>query len=82
MTVKMRLRSFLLNVLLLLLTAFAASAQPVAAQPEMADALRQDAKFWVVVTVIAVVTLGMFVYLIRLDGKVRKLEDRVRDQAS
>lgn len=69
------------TLLATLLTAFSAAAQP-ANQPEMADALRQDAKFWVVVTVIAVVTLGMFAYLIRLDGKVRKLEDRVRNQPS
>ncbi|MGR3808917.1 CcmD family protein [Jiulongibacter sp. NS-SX5] len=41
---------------------------------EMADGLRQDGKFWVVVSVISVVTLGILIYLFLLDRRVSKLE--------
>jgi bacteriorhodopsin len=41
---------------------------------EMADGLRQEGKFWVVVCVIALVTAGILFYLFMLDRKVSKLE--------
>ncbi|WP_095533182.1 CcmD family protein [Jiulongibacter sediminis] len=40
----------------------------------MADGLRQDGKFWVVIAVVAVVTLGILLYLFLLDKRVSKLE--------
>ena len=40
----------------------------------MADGLRQDGKFWVVIAVVAVVTLGILLYLFLLDRRVSKLE--------
>ncbi|AWV98321.1 CcmD family protein [Arcticibacterium luteifluviistationis] len=42
---------------------------------EMADNLRSDGKFWIVIMVVAVVTLGIIIYLFTLDRKVRKLEE-------
>lgn len=56
--------STLLNLLLILLQA----------DVEMADGLRADGKFWVVVAVIGTVTLGIIIYLISLDRKISKLE--------
>lgn len=44
------------------------------ADVEMADGLRQEGKFWVVVCVIALVTAGILLYLFLLDKKVTKLE--------
>ena len=73
MTKMMRHSALTLLLFLLTLTGL---AQAPAGQPEMADALRADGKFWVVVVVVAIVTLGMFGYLIRLDGKIRRLEER------
>ena len=43
-------------------------------QPEMADALRQDGKFWVVVVCLSIILLGILSYLILLDRKVTKME--------
>ncbi|MFT6880462.1 MAG: hypothetical protein ACI9DJ_002859 [Algoriphagus sp.] len=43
---------------------------------EMADGLRADGKFWVVILVIAAVTIGIMIYLFMLDKKVRKLEEK------
>ncbi|MBC7449580.1 MAG: CcmD family protein [Hymenobacteraceae bacterium] len=47
---------------------------------EMADALRADGKIWVVAGVFAIITLGVLVYLFRLEGKVTTLEKRVRGE--
>lgn len=41
---------------------------------EMADRFRADGKIYVVVAVVLVILIGMFVYLVRLDGKISKLE--------
>ncbi|MBC6612591.1 hypothetical protein H8B15_16835 [Hymenobacter sp. BT507] len=48
-------------------------------EPEMADALRQSGKIYVVVTVIAVVLAGLLFFLISLDRKISRLEKEVRD---
>ena len=61
----------------LLLLASAAFAQTSAAEPEMADALRQSGKIYVVVLVLVIIVTGLLVYLIRLDGKVSRLEKEV-----
>lgn len=53
----------------------------MAQQPvEMADQLRADGKIWVVVAVIAIVFVGIVIYLVRLDSKIGKLEREVNDQ--
>ena len=49
--------------------------------PEMADALRQSGKIYVVVLVILIILSGLLAYLIRLDGKVGRLERELRDEA-
>lgn len=41
---------------------------------EMADALRQSGKIYVVVAVIAVIFIGLAIYLFSLDKKISKLE--------
>lgn len=42
--------------------------------PEMADLMRSSGKIWVVVAVLAVIFAGIFLYLIRLDRKLTRLE--------
>jgi len=57
--------------------AIAAVAQeaPVVGQDiEMADTLRAEGKIYVVVLTLVSILAGMFVYLIMLDKKVKKLE--------
>ena len=76
-----RLPSCLLALLLGLLAAGPALAQATAAaaanQPEMADALRRDGKIYVVVLVVVLIVAGLLLYLLRLDGKMSKLEKEV-----
>lgn len=41
---------------------------------EMADRLRADGKIYVVVAVVVIILLGLFLYVIRLDRKISRLE--------
>lgn len=41
---------------------------------DMATAMRSNGKIYVVVTVLAIILLGFFLYVIRLDRKISKLE--------
>ena len=66
--------ALLLPLLLLVGTAF---AQANTGEPEMADALRQSGKIYVVVLVLVIIVTGLLVYLIRLDGKVSRLEREI-----
>ena len=47
-------------------------AQPV----EMADGLRSDGKIYVVVTVLSVVLISLFVYLFKVERKIKDLENK------
>jgi hypothetical protein len=43
---------------------------------EMADTMRSNGKIYVVVCVISVILAGIIIFLITIDKKVRKLENR------
>ncbi len=43
-------------------------------KPQMADALRASGKIYVVVTVLLIILLGLFIYLINTDKKIARLE--------
>ena len=45
------------------------------AEVEMADGMRSEGKIYVVVGIILIILLGLVVYLITLDRKVKKLEN-------
>jgi len=47
---------------------------------EMADVLRANGKIYVVVAVVVLVVLLMVVYLIRLDRKIGKLENEMKEK--
>jgi CcmD family protein len=65
---------------LLLLGGAALAQAPAAAEPEMADALRASGKIYVVVLVLVIIVTGLLVYLVRLDGKVGRLEKEVENR--
>jgi len=54
----------------LLFSSFIASAQNV----QMAETMRSEGKIYVVIAVLAVILVGLFLYLITIDRKVSKLE--------
>lgn len=47
---------------------------------EMADTFRADGKIYVVITVVAIILIGLLVYLISLDKKIGKLEKEYNNQ--
>ncbi len=55
-----------------------ATAQ-VASEPVMADALRENGKIYVVITVIGIIFLALIVFLIILERKLKKLEDKINN---
>ncbi|WP_151085814.1 CcmD family protein [Hymenobacter baengnokdamensis] len=69
--------AWLLPLLLLAGPVLAQASAVAADQPEMADALRQSGKIYVVVLVIVIILSGLLLYLVRLDRKVSRLEREV-----
>ena len=61
----------IISLIIILLTSFNLFAQE---EVQMADQMRADGKIWVVVAVIAVVFVGIIVYLVLLDRKISKIE--------
>jgi hypothetical protein len=60
----------ILPLVLFILNSITLFAQDV----DMADNFRRDGKIYVVIAVILLILVGIFVYLIRLDMKLRKIE--------
>ncbi|WP_223651671.1 CcmD family protein [Hymenobacter psoromatis] len=74
-------RGLALLLPLLLLASAALAQAPGTDQPEMADALRQSGKIYVVVLVIVIILSGLLLYLVRLDRKVSRLEREVQERS-
>lgn len=53
---------------------------PGQTEVEMADVMRSEGKIYVVVAVAAIVMLGILTYLIFLDRKISRLEEKYRQQ--
>jgi CcmD family protein len=79
-----RLAGWLCLLHLLLFTATTALAQASGTAgndpnaPEMADALRQSGKIYVVVAAVVIIVAGLLFYLISLDRKVSRLEQEIK----
>ncbi len=63
----------LIGLLMLILSPYTFLAQE---QPAMADAMRDNGKINVVVAVLSIVFLCLAAYLIIIDRKLKKLEDK------
>ncbi|HXB41180.1 MAG TPA: CcmD family protein [Bacteroidia bacterium] len=59
--------------ILLVLSAFSAFAQEA---PQMADTMRENGKIYVVVLVLSIVFVCLATYLIIIDRKLKKLENK------
>jgi uncharacterized membrane protein YiaA len=64
---------------MLVFTSFSALAQQTKSI-EMADAFRADGKIYVVITVVAIILIGLLVYLISLDKKIGKMEKEYNEK--
>jgi hypothetical protein len=70
-----------INIFVFLITLFCSglNAQVINTDVEMADRLRADGKWGVVVAVIALLLFSLCIWLIRLDRKLTKLENKRHD---
>lgn len=59
------------------LTALLVSTLSAFGQVEEADFMRSTGKIYVVVAVIIAILIGIFIYLIRMDRKLTKLENQI-----
>ena len=65
-------RLFCLLLLLISVLGFSQNA-------EMADTMRSEGKIYVLVSIIAVVLTGLIAYLVYLDRKTARLEEKIRN---
>ena len=63
-----------LAVLLVLLLSFGSVFAQQAGHVEMADALRSSGKIYVVVVTIAIIFIGLAIYLFSIDRRLKKIE--------
>jgi heme/copper-type cytochrome/quinol oxidase subunit 2 len=47
-------------------------------EPQMADRLREDGKIYVVISVIAIIFLSLVAFLIYIERKVKRLEEKLK----
>ena len=62
----------------LLLSSFVGLAQTNDVQ--MADGFYKEGKIYVVITILAVVLIGVAIYLFTIERKIKKLEDNIKDK--
>jgi uncharacterized membrane protein len=65
---------------LLILVGFFLTTRAWAQSAEMADTMRSEGKIYVLVSIILSILVGVLIYLITLDRKVSKLEDRLSEK--
>lgn len=70
---------FVILCLIIFLPALASAQSSSESQIEMADAMRSNGKIYVVVLVIGILFTGLFIFAIRTDSKVTKLEKEVKN---
>lgn len=67
-----------LPLFIFLFLSIANKAQTMNSAPQMADALRNDGKIYVVIAVIAVIFICLMAYLVFIDMKLKKLEKKLK----
>jgi CcmD family protein len=71
------MRKLLFTLIVILMSITVTTAQDTV---DMADLMRSSGKIYVVVAVAMVVLAGIFIYLIALDRKVTRMENRLKDK--
>ena len=76
--IKIFLRVYLF-VFTMMLSVFACAQDSLKnEQPQMADALRSSGKIYVVVTVLVIILIGLFLYLVNTDKKISRMEKNIK----
>lgn len=75
MNIRIKIKKFVsLFIIQMMLTTF------LSAQSDSLDFLRSTGKIYSVVAVIAVIFVGIVVYMFRLDNKLTKLENHIKNE--
>lgn len=69
-----------MNILANLLLNISVLFNNILLQIPMADTFRADGKIYVVIAVVLILLLGFFFYLWRVDKKIDKLEDEIKNK--
>lgn len=69
-----KIHPFFISLAVCLLCTVVATAQMPQQPVEMADAMRSNGKIYVVVAVLTTILVGIVLYLIRLERKIKQLE--------
>ena len=69
-----------MTFILLVVSTFSIQAQTPAANVQMADGFYAEGKIYVVIGVVAIVFVGLAVYLFMIERKVKKLEEALKDK--
>ena len=72
------MKKFILNFLVMFAFAATVLAQSVSDKVEMAEGLYASGKIYVVVAVVLVILFGIILFLVRLDRKLKKLEEKIK----
>ncbi len=65
-----------LLLLLIMFFGIVGQAQNATMEPQMSDGFRSEGKIYVVITVISIIFVCLMGYLISIDRKLKKLEDK------
>lgn len=71
-----KMKNKIILILASLLIPFFGIAQEVTVEPQMADTFRSEGKIYVVIAVISIIFICLISYLIYIDMKLRKLENK------
>lgn len=70
-----------LGLLFICVSLFSQAQQMVmTTEPQMADTFREEGKIYVVISVIALIFLALVCFLIYIERKLKKIEDKVNAQ--
>ena len=68
-----------LSVFAMMLSVFVYAQDSLQSEkPQMADALRTNGKIYVVVTVLVIILIGLFLYLVNTDKKISRMEKNIK----
>ena len=76
----MKTIKYFASFILFFFIAIALNAQPMATSGGFIDTMNSSGKIYVVVAVLTVILIGIFIYLIGIDRKVKRLEDRAKEE--
>jgi hypothetical protein len=74
-------KKYVIAILYCLITALGFAQESATSNPQMADAFRENGKIYVVIAVMAMVFVSAVIYLIFIERRLKKLEDKTKSNS-